>query len=413
MPAAQRGDKTICIPVEDPVTYEHLMEDAPACRCYLMELWEKHPELFPAQFDRGFHFHSFVNSRKLDLRMRRIELCATRQVYQLRPDFVMPYMVGMSEQVEKGLYLCQFGVPLEAIAYVLGRDAMYWYRAYTSLGRCSLVGTTVKTSEQLPEHVLADEKHTRWRGQRVYVPTTVAQGCILGVNLTTAAGTTALHNGYQEFAQEAQALQADYAPQTVNTDGWEATQQAWQALFPSITVVVCFLHQVLKIRRGCRRLPPVFAQLSQRLWHIYHSDTKAQFSQRLRRLYEWSKTQLDLEDVRQRIRRFWQQGDRFTLAYDFPGAYRTSAQLDRLMNYQDRLLYAMQYFHGTQASARRYLRAMALVWNFHPYGTRTRTQIPARHSPFADLNGFRYHNNWLRNLLIAASMNGRRPLTPA
>lgn len=26
--------------------------------------------------------------------MRRIRLCATNQVYQLRPDFVMPYMVG-------------------------------------------------------------------------------------------------------------------------------------------------------------------------------------------------------------------------------------------------------------------------------------------------------------------------------
>jgi hypothetical protein len=28
-------------------------------------------------------------------------------------------------------------------------------------------------------------------------------------------------------------------------------------------------------------------------------------------------------------------------------------------------------------------------------------------SPFEDLNGFRYHDNWLRNLLIASSLNGR------
>jgi len=29
-------------------------------------------------------------------------------------------------------------------------------------------------------------------------------------------------------------------------------------------------------------------------------------------------------------------------------------------------------------------------------------------APFKDLNGFEYHDNWLRNLLIAGSMNGYR-----
>ena len=80
--------------------------------------------------------------------------------------------------------------------------------------------------------------------------------------------------------------------------------------------------------------------------------------------------------------------------------------LDRLMNYQDRLLYNMQYFHGTLDSDRLHLRAMALLWNFHPYGSRTKFNNLSRSSPFKDLNGFRYHDNWLRNLLIAGSMNG-------
>lgn len=83
--------------------------------------------------------------------------------------------------------------------------------------------------------------------------------------------------------------------------------------------------------------------------------------------------------------------------------------LDRLMNYQDRLLYNMQYFHGSLDSARLHLRAMALLWNFHPYGSRTKFNHPSRSSPFKDLNGFQYHDNWLHNLLIASSMNGRKP----
>lgn len=32
---------------------------------------------------------------------------------------------------------------------------------------------------------------------------------------------------------------------------------------------------------------------------------------------------------------------------------------------------------------------------------------PYSKSPFEDLNGFRYHDNWLRNFLMASSLNGR------
>lgn len=83
--------------------------------------------------------------------------------------------------------------------------------------------------------------------------------------------------------------------------------------------------------------------------------------------------------------------------------------LERLMNYQSRMLYNMQYFHGTLDSARLLLRAMALLWNFHPYGSRTKFNHPSRSSAFKDLNEFQYHDNWLHNLLIASSMNGQRP----
>ena len=49
---------------------------------------------------------------------------------------------------------------------------------------------------------------------------------------------------------------------------------------------------------------------------------------------------------------------------------------------------------------------MAMQWNFHPYCERLRKGNAARVSPFADLNGFVYHGNWLHKLLIASSMGG-------
>ena len=39
------------------------------------------------------------------------------------------YMIGTSEEVEKGLYLRRYGVPYEGIAHVLGHTPMYWYNA--------------------------------------------------------------------------------------------------------------------------------------------------------------------------------------------------------------------------------------------------------------------------------------------
>jgi len=66
-------------------------------------------------------------------------------------------------------------------------------------------------------------------------------------------------------------------------------------------------------------------------------------------------------------------------------------------------LYAMRYCHATTASARLAVRALALQWNFHPYGPRLRRDQPMRGSPFHDLNSFRYHPNCLSNLLIASS----------
>ena len=44
------------------------------------------------------------------------------------------------------------------------------------------------------------------------------------------AGAEALTQAYGVFRAEAQALAPDYSPETVNTDGWEATQTAWQRL---------------------------------------------------------------------------------------------------------------------------------------------------------------------------------------
>ena len=246
-PPTVPGDNTICLPIADEKEYGSLVKNTKAFRKYLDDQINLHPELFPKEIEAGYCFHGFRTSVKLKLESRRIRLLSNEEVYQLRPDFVMPYIIGKTEDVEKGLYLRRFGVPYEGIAHVMGKDPMYWYRASLALGRTSLVGTTVKDGEAIPPQLLADEKHTWWQGEKVYVATTIADGCLLGGELSVTAGTEDLQAAYGVFAQEARELNPDYQPQTVNTDGWEATQKAWKNLFSGVTLILCFLHTILSI----------------------------------------------------------------------------------------------------------------------------------------------------------------------
>jgi len=144
------GDKTICLPIAEDIDYAALVEDRAAYRQYLNEQIKAHPELFPAAISQGYRFHGLVSSLRQGLKTRRIYLPSTHEAYQLRPDFVTPYMSETSAMAGKALYLKQHGISYDGIAYVLGRSEMHWVNLLQSLGRASIVGTTVKTKVGLP-----------------------------------------------------------------------------------------------------------------------------------------------------------------------------------------------------------------------------------------------------------------------
>lgn len=144
------GDKTICLPIEAGVNYDKLVEEREAYRKYLDGQIKKHPEIFPEGIEKGYRFHGLVESSRQELKTRRIYLPSRKEAYQVRPDFVMPYMSERVELAEKGLYLRKHGLSYEGIAYVLGGSEMHWYKLCQSLGRLSIVGTTVKRAESCP-----------------------------------------------------------------------------------------------------------------------------------------------------------------------------------------------------------------------------------------------------------------------
>lgn len=401
-PGTPRGSRQICIPMTRD-TYDRIWDDAEEVRRYLAPLIQANPELFPAGIQDRYqltgHLPASAKMPGISLRQVRVQ----QRVYTLRPSFVMPYMTGTVDDLENPLHLLSYGVPCWLVTKIFGHNDMFWQRQLERLGCNSLVGTTVRVPQRLPQHLAADEHHADWCGEKGYVAVTAGGGCLLGAALTDAADEAHLTEAYGQFAAEAQAVQPDYAPQTVNTDGWFATQNAFQSLFATIAVVLCFLHGFLKIRDRCRKA----RELHQRIWEVYRAATAVEFHTRMAVFRAWFDQSSWPAAVREMVAKLLHRAPEYAVAYAHPGCHRTSNQVDRLMNRLTRFLYAGRGLHGHQPSSNRRLRGWALLHNFRPFAPRSgRTRV--YHSPAHRLNRKQYHEHWLHNLQVSASLAGRR-----
>jgi hypothetical protein len=371
-----------------------------------------YPELFPAEIAEGYELHDTLPlSRKLPgVRFRRIKLKAKdsegkQTVLTIASSAVMPFMTCLTKEVEKALFLRQFAVPFWALTYVFGRDDSYWYRMTAGLGRLEIVSTTVKDVDKLPEDLLADEKHVHFNGEKGYIATTVDDECVLGASLALTTDEAALTQAYSGFREEARHLQPEYAPKTVNTDGWQATQNAWRSLFATIVVIECFLHAFIRIRGRCKkRLKTLFPTIQQQVWDIYRAKTPTDFCQQIAHFLAWSRQTVSGTAL-EAIEKHCAKQDTFLLAFDSPDAYRTSNMIDRHMDPMDRWLVSAHFFHGHASSAELQIRSWAILHNFWPYCPRARVRQRFI-SPAHKLNGFVYHDNWLHNLFISSSCAG-------
>lgn len=407
-----KGSKRICIPI-DRVSYEQVIDNKVAFRQLLDENIKAYPEIFPSKIGQGYKLHGLLpQSKKMpEVRVRRIQLKAKddegqRQVFSVAPCFVLPYMTGYTDEVEKALFLYEkFGVPFWGLTYVFEHNDMYWYRLTQNLGRNSIIGTTIKEPDKLPEHLVADEKHTDLNGQKAYIALTVAQDCVLGASMATAADEKQLTEAYGHFKAEAQQLQPDYLPQTVNTDGWTATGLAWMTLFPAIVIIRCFLHAFIKIRSCCKRMKNDFGEIQSCVWDIYHAPDPLIFMKNVAEFKTWALLSLPKGTGLDAILKLCAKTPAFIKAYAYPDAYRTSNMIDRHMEPLARFLYNSKYFNGHLMSAEWSVRAWAISHNFLPYCPRAQIGQDFK-SPAHKINGFVYRDNWLENLLVSASMRG-------
>jgi hypothetical protein len=392
--------------------YREIILDGKRFRHWLDEMIRQYPELFPEEIGSGYTLHDIlpVSAKLPDVRFRRIKLQAVnevgkRQVLTICSSEVMPYMTGLTDEVEKALFLRRFGVPFWGLTYVFGCNDDYWYNMTSRFGQYEIVGTVVKEAALLSTNLLADEKHVRFNGEKGYIATTVGADCVLGASLSLAADEPSLTTSYSYFKEEAQRLDPEYMPDTVNSDGWLPTQKAWQALFATITLVQCFLHAFIKIRnRTKKRYKEIYAEIQQQVWDIYQAVDKSAFLHQIMGFQNWSKQHLSGSAL-EAVEKLCAKADSFALTFDYPQAYRTSNMIDRHMIPLDRWLFAARYFHGNWKSAEYQIRSWVLFHDFMPYCPRAKVR-DSFISPAHKLNGFVYHENWLHNLLISTSCTG-------
>jgi hypothetical protein len=400
-----RRCSTICLPF-DQTLYPDLVADPAAFRQALDRFFRDLPELFPDGFAQGFLLKDRRRSRKLGLLLRRVRLKATGGTFTVRPAFALPYMAGAAQDASGPLFLRAFGVPFWALARVFGKDHSYWYRLQVALGRHSVAGTTLRRTG-VPAHVLADEHHQPRDGVKNYIATTVGAGCCLGAALAQTAGAQDLEAAYGVFQAEARDVQPGYAPRTVSVDGWAATHQAWRALFPLVVILRCFLHGWLSVRsRG--KLTDGFAALSERVWHAYHALTRRSFGQRMRRLWEWARAHVSAAWVLEQVRKLCGRAKEYGEAYAHPGGHRTSNALDRVMRTMSGYFDGGQHLHRSAGACDRHVRAWALLFNYRPWHPAVARAHGGWRSPAERLNRHRYHDDWLQNLQVSASLGGYR-----
>ena len=408
-----KENRTIVLPIDEK-NYDLFIKDIKIAHEVIKSMYDIHPEFFPLGMSEGYMFNgNSRKSKKLDLQMRKIKIGTIS--YQIRPSFVLSYGRLASEDVANALFLKRFGVPFWALATVFGHDAMWWYPFYISLGKEIIVSTSVYNPEKLPTDILADEHHIKIRGEKAYVATTVGQDCFLGMEVCESANEASLEEAYGVFKKEALALNPDYQPDSVNTDGWWETKNVWKKLFPTIAVIECFLHAFLKVRdRATKKMADCFNIASNKIWDCYRTTSKRQLSQQIRRLREWTISNVADCPMKDNILKLCKKKNKWTAHFDSETAHKTSNMIDRKMRAMNRHAYNSQMFHANIVSTTKNFRAFALLHNFSPSCIQAWDETCTLTSPVARLNNFVYHDNWLQNLLIASSVgnlrNHRNPL---
>ena len=112
---------------------------------------------------------------------------------------------------------------------------------------------------------------------------------------------------YGWFRDEVGVVSAASAPQTVNTDGGNATQAAWRTLFPKMVLILCFPHGFLKIRDRCRKA----FELHGKVWEVYQATSAQAFREKMESFRQWCAARWRSGPIHEALEKLWSRTEEY------------------------------------------------------------------------------------------------------
>jgi hypothetical protein len=268
-----RDNRTITVDFRSEATYVQLLGDGKAfLECVLAFVMALGFQLKHKATCRGGgcltrHSH-YARVRLGGLTIWRIQCTTCRAVFTILPHFILRYRQMRPEVARDALLATHGGLSLELCAVIHHISPMALYRLVCAFGHHSLVTVLTRCGLALPTYFLADEKHSRCRTEKVYLPTLVSGRVIWHLGYTTEASAAAFTESYQVFQRAALQQEPSYRVRGVLTDGFDSTTRSMRTLFPGVRVGYCLHHALLKLPK---KLAAIASPVRQALRTKFHT----------------------------------------------------------------------------------------------------------------------------------------------
>jgi len=269
------------------------------------------------------------------------------------------------------------GLSLELCAVIEHISPMALYRLIYALGQHSLVAVLTRYGLPLPVYFLADEKHSRCRADKVYLPTIVSGRVIWHLGYTENASATALTHSYQEFQRVAVNQEPTYRVGGILTDGFDSTTKSMRTLFPGARLGNCLRHALNKLPgKPIAITSPVRKALRTQFHTLLYRGRQRKglrvfaLGQRLRRFADYVTITAGAANGTRVQQWFREKKAGWYVVLADPYMPVTSTLLDQAHSAINRKLFMMKGFHHPKGSQQAFLQGLAHLYNLVPYQRR-------------------------------------------
>src|SRR5712671_1280613 len=223
-----RENRTITIDFQNEATYCQLLDNGKAfVECVLAYLLSLGFQLKHKATCRGggcLTRHSpYVRVRLGGITIWRVQCTRCKAVFTVLPHFVLRYRQMRPEVARDALLATHGGLSVELCAVLYHLSPMALSRMLCAFGHQSLVTVLTRCGLPLPTYFGADEKHSHYLTNKVYLPTIVSGRVIWHLGDTKDASGVACTQSYGALQRAASQQKPSYRVKGVRTDDFDST----------------------------------------------------------------------------------------------------------------------------------------------------------------------------------------------